>query len=133
MALYKSKSDDEFEIIEMQTCKGTDEDGFEMIDIKKPKSPRPHITRSKNNNESSHNDNIELLHERRDKLSNLAASSENLANKTQQYRDNMEAVNKTLARRYRLSNRRLTIAIIAITVCVVIAVVVAVILFTNKS
>lgn len=52
---------------------------------------------------------------------------------TQQYRDNMEAVNKTLARRYRLSNRRLTIAIIAITVCVVIAVVVAVILFTNKS
>uniref|UniRef100_K1QB29 V-SNARE coiled-coil homology domain-containing protein n=1 Tax=Magallana gigas TaxID=29159 RepID=K1QB29_MAGGI len=100
--MVDAKSDDEFEIIEMQDCKGIDEDGLEMTDMNKPrspKSPKIHISRTKNNNESSHNENIELLHERRDKLTNLAASSENLANKTQQYRDNMKAVNKTMARR----------------------------------
>lgn len=131
MALHKAKSDDEFEIIEMQDCKGIDEDGLEMTDMKKPrspKSPKIHISRTKNNNESSHNENIELLHERRDKLTNLAASSENLANKTQQYRDNMKAVNKTMARRYRLSNRRLTIVIVVLSVLVVVALVV----LTNK-
>lgn len=135
MALHKAKSDDEFEIIEMQDCKGIDEDGLEMTDMKKPrspKSPKIHISRTKNNNESSHNENIELLHERRDKLTNLAASSENLANKTQQYRDNMKAVNKTMARRYRLSNRRLTIVIVILSVLVVVALVVAVVVLTNK-
>lgn len=136
MALHKAKSDDEFEIIEMQDCKGIDEDGLEMTDMNKPrspKSPKIHISRTKNNNESSHNENIELLHERRDKLTNLAASSENLANKTQQYRDNMKAVNKTMARRYRLSNRRLTIVIVVLSVLVVVALVVAVVVLTNKS
>lgn len=134
MALHKTKSDDEFEIIEMQDCKGI-EDGLETTDIKtprSPKSPKIHISRTKNNNESCHNENIELLHERRDKLTNLAASSENLANKTQQYRDNMKAVNKTLARRYRLSNRRLTIVIVVLSVLVVVALVVAVVVLTNK-
>ncbi|XP_061191582.1 uncharacterized protein LOC133199730 isoform X1 [Saccostrea echinata] len=131
MALHKTKSEDEIEMIEIQT-KDTDE-GFEIIEIHKPKSPKIHVTRTKNNNESSHNDNIELLHERKDKLSNLAASTENLANQTQQYRDNMKAVNKALAGRYRLSNRRLTIAIIVITVLVVIAVVIAIIVLTKRS
>ncbi|XP_022315841.1 uncharacterized protein LOC111119704 [Crassostrea virginica] len=136
MALHKSKSDDEFEIIEMQECKSAEEEELEVLDTKKPrspKSPKIHVTRSKNNNESSHNDNIELLHERRDKLTNLAASSENLANKTQEYRDNMKAVNKTLARRYRLSNRRLTIVIVILTVLVVVALVVAVVVLTTRS
>lgn len=96
------------------------------------RAPKIHISRTKNNNESSHNENIELLHERRDKLTNLAASSENLANKTQQYRDNMKAVNKTMARRYRLSNRRLTIVIVVLSVLVVVALVVAVVVLTNK-
>lgn len=135
MALHKTKSDDEFEIIEMQDCKGIEEDGLETTDIKtprSPKSPKIHISRTKNNNESCHNENIELLHERRDKLTNLAASSENLANKTQQYRDSMKAVNKTLARRYRLSNRRLTIVIVVLSVLVVVALVVAVVVLTNK-
>lgn len=51
---------------------------------------------------------------------------------TQQYRDNMKAVNKTLARRYRLSNRRLTIVIVVLSVLVVVALVVAVVVLTNK-
>lgn len=54
---------------------------FFFFQPRSPKSPKIHISRTKNNNESSHNENIELLHERRDKLTNLAASSENLANK----------------------------------------------------